>query len=115
MEGREATLFDLEYEADLRMLDNPELALGSLQGLVVLDEIQLLPHLYRYFRVLVDRKERKANFLLLGSASPELIRGTTESLAGRIEFVDIAGFDVRETGRETLSTLWRRGGFPPSF
>ncbi len=114
-EGRQASFFDLEYEADLRTLDNPELVLGSLRGLVVLDEIQLLPGLFQYLRVLVDREVRQARFLILGSASPELIRGVSESLAGRIEFVDISGFDVRETGSEMLLTLWRRGGFPPSF
>ncbi len=115
IQGREATLFDLEYEADLRILDNPQLALGGLEGLVVLDEIQLRPQLFQFLRVLVDRDDNHACFLILGSASPELIRGASESLAGRVEFVDLSGFDIRETGKDALLTLWRRGGFPPSF
>ncbi len=113
--GRDATPFDRESEQDLRILSNPELALGELQGLVVLDEIQLFPRLLQALRVLVDRDAGNARFLILGSASPDLIRDTSESLAGRIEFIDITGFDLKETGSETLYSLWRRGGFPRSF
>ncbi len=114
-QGRDATLFDLESEQDLRILSNPELALGELQGLVVLDEIQLLPRLFQALRVLVDRDTVDTRFLILGSASPDLIRDASESLAGRIEFIDITGFDLKETGSENLYSLWRRGGFPRSF
>ena len=114
-EGREATHFDLESEQDIRILSNPELSLGELGGLVVLDEIQLMPSLFRALRVLVDRDSAEARFLILGSASPDLIRGASETLAGRIEFIDIVGFDVNEIGSESLYPLWRRGGLPNSF
>ncbi len=114
-EGREATHFDLESEQDIRILSNPELSLSELTGLVVLDEIQLMPSLFRALRVLVDRDSVNARFLILGSASPELIRGASESLAGRIEFIDIVGFDVNEIGSDNLYSLWRRGGLPNSF
>lgn len=89
--------------------------LGSLEGLVVLDEIQGMPELFRVLRVLVDRPESTTRFLVLGSASPELVRGASETLAGRVEFVELAGFDVRETGQDSLDALWLRGGFPRSF
>ncbi len=114
-EGRESTLFDLESEQDMRALANPEMALENLEGLVVLDEIQIMPALFRALRVLADRPRANARFLILGSASPELVRGASESLAGRIEFIDLAGFDLTETGAESALTLWRRGGFPRSF
>ena len=114
-EGCEFTHFDLESEQDIRILSNPEFTLGKLRGLVVLDEIQLMPSLFRALRVLVDRETVDARFLILGSASPELVRGASESLAGRIEFIDITGFDISEVGSEHLHSLWRRGGFPKSF
>ncbi len=85
---RESTHFDLESEPDVRRLANPELALGSLDGLVVLDEVQRMPQLFNALRVLVDRSEGRSRFLILGSASPELVRGVSESLAGRVEFID---------------------------
>ncbi len=109
------TFFDLEKAVDRRRLETPEQTLSSLQGLIVLDEIQRMPEIYETLRVLMDRPGNPARFLLLGSASPELIRGISESLAGRIGFVDVGGFNVRETGTITLRKLWLRGGFPRSF
>ena len=99
---RDATIFDLDSARDVRRLANPELVLGNLDGLVVLDEIQHLPQLFSALRVLVDRPDARARFLILGSASPELVRGVSESLAGREEFVELTvergrriGFEVR--------------------
>ena len=112
---RKSTLFDLESEPDVRRLANPELALGGLDGLVVLDEIQRMPRLFNALRVLVDRAEGRPRFLILGSASPDLVRGVSESLAGRVEFVELAGFDLAETGVEAWRRLWLRGGFPRSY
>ena len=111
---RESTLFDLESEPDLRRLANPELVLGGLDGLVVLDEIQRMPRLFNALRVLVDRAAGRPRFLILGSASPNLVRGVSESLAGRVEFIELTGFDLAETGVETWMRLWLRGGFPRS-
>lgn len=107
--------FDLESPADLARLANPELTLSPLDGLVILDEIQRLPELFPVLRVLADRRERPARFLILGSASVDLIKGASESLAGRISFVDVAGFSLQETGTGENGTLWWRGGFPPAF
>ena len=90
-------------------------ALESLDGLVVIDEVQRAPELFPALRVLIDRSDRKGQFLLLGSASPALLRQTSESLLGRIEVVEITGFDIGETGSATAETLWLRGGYPPSF
>ena len=92
------TFFDLESEPDRQRLQNPELALGELTGLVVIDEIQTLPELFRVLRVLVDRPTTQARFLILGSASPDIIRNVSETLAGRVEFIELAGFDLGETG-----------------
>lgn len=113
--GRSTTRFDLESQGDLRRLQNPELVLGSQRGLVVLDEVQVLPELFNVLRVLVDRPDNRARFLLLGSASPEIIRSVSESLAGRVEFIDLSGFDLTETGPDSADSLWLRGGFPRSF
>ena len=112
---RAATLFDLGSDADIRRLSNPELVLGQLEGLVVLDEIQIMPRLFRVLRVLADRPDSRTRFLILGSASPEIVGGAAESLAGRVEFIDMTGFDLVEAGAENLRKLWRRGGFPRSY
>ena len=112
---QKATFFDIESVPDQRRLQNPELALGSLSGLVVLDEIQEKPELFQVLRVLVDRPENQARFLILGSASPEIIKSASETLAGRLEFIELHGFDLSETGPETWESLWLRGGFPRSF
>lgn len=107
--------FDLEDPAAEARLRDPKLALEPLTGLVVIDEVQRQPDLFPLLRVLLDRDPLPAKFLLLGSASPELLRSASESLAGRIEFVAMSGFTVDETGPATARTLWRRGGFPLSY
>jgi uncharacterized protein len=112
---REAAFFDLESEPDLRRLQNPELALGSLRGLVILDEIQLKPELFAVLRVLVDRPENQARFLILGSASPEIVASVSQTLAGRVEFIELSGFQLAEVGSANWPALWVRGGFPRSF
>ena len=114
-ETRQAIYFDLESQPDQRRLQNPELALGALEGLVILDEIQAMPLLFNVLRVLVDRPQTRASFLVLGSASPVLVKSVSESLAGRVEFVELAGFDLREIGAENWQSLWLRGGFPRSY
>jgi predicted AAA+ superfamily ATPase len=107
-----ATFFNLESLPDQRRLQNPELVLRSLQGLVVLDKIQQRPELLSTLRVLVDRSENQTHddhnrrFVILGSASPQLIRHASELLAGRVEFIDLNGFNLSETG----STAWRFAG-----
>lgn len=93
---RDAVIFDLESEPDVRRLANPELVLGGLEGLVVLDEIQRMPELFTVLRVLTDRPDRRSRFLILGSVSPDLVRGVSESLAGRVESVELTGFDLAE-------------------
>lgn len=107
--------FDLEDPADLARLSDPRLALGDLRGLVVIDEIQRAPDLFPVLRVLADRRPRRARFLVLGSASPDLLQQTSETLAGRIAFHTLDGFDLSEVGNDSLSRLWLRGGFPESF
>ena len=92
----------------------PKAALERLDGLVVLDEVQRKPELFSLLRVLADRQPVKARFLLTGSASPELVRGVSESLAGRVALVDVAGFNLTEVGEEEWRKLWWRGGFPRS-
>jgi len=112
---RTKVLFDLESQPDLNRLQNPQLMLGSFRGLVIIDEIQAMPELFRVLRVLVDRPENKARFLILGSASPDLVKNVSETLAGRVEFVELSGFDLQEAGTNRSNILWLRGGFPRSF
>ena len=107
--------FDLESAVDRRRLQTPEQALAGLSGLVVIDEIQREPTLFETLRVLVDRTDNPARYLVLGSASPSLVRGMSESLAGRVGLVDLSGFALSETGAESWRTLWLRGGFPRAF
>jgi hypothetical protein len=107
--------FDLERPADLRKLQDPALALEDLRGLVILDEIQRLPEVFPVLRVLADRPKRPARFLVLGSASPELLRQSSETLAGRIAHHHLAGFQPHEIDARHLDRLWLRGGFPRSF
>jgi hypothetical protein len=114
-ETRKSTFFDLESVPDQRRLQNAELVLGGLEGLIVLDEIQTMPELFQVLRVLVDRPENEARYLILGSASPEIIKKTSETLAGRLEFIELTGFDLSETGSTKWEDLWLRGGFPRSF
>ena len=110
-----ATFFDLESPQDVARLREPELALGSLRGLVVLDEIQRRPDLFPVLRVLADRRPLPARFLVLGSASPELLRQSAETLAGRVGYMDLSGFDCEEIRTPQWERLWVRGGFPVSF
>jgi len=105
----------MESVADRRRLQNPDLALAELSGLVILDEIQSAPELFPVLRGLADRPGRNARFLILGSASPHIIRHASETLAGRVEFIELSGFDLSETGQEAMNKLWLRGGFPRSF
>ncbi len=114
-EQEPATIFDLENPVDVRRLSAPMQALKDLSGLVIIDEVQRQPELFELLRVLVDRPGRKSRFLLLGSASPQLVRGVSESLAGRIGFVDLSGFQLWEVGEQHRDRLWLRGGFPRSF
>ncbi len=107
--------FDWESAQDLAALAQPELALRSLTGLVVIDEVQRLPSLFATLRPLADRRKRPARFLLLGSASPDIVKGVSESLAGRVGFVDLAGLHLGEVSMVDSSALWLRGGFPRSF
>lgn len=110
-----STLFDLERAADVALLSDPELALRDLRGLVVLDEIHRRPELCPVLRVLADRRPPPARFLVLGSASPALLRQASESLAGRISFQELPGLSLSEVGAERLGRLWLRGSFPRSF
>jgi predicted AAA+ superfamily ATPase len=110
-----AHYFDLENPEDEARIGDPMLALKGLKGLIVIDEIQRLPDLFPVLRVLVDRPRLPARFLVLGSASPELLRQSSESLAGRISIVTMSGFGLDEVGKEAQSQHWRRGGYPLSF
>lgn len=110
-----AEYFDLEDPISQRRLSEPMLALRDLRGLVAIDEVQRLPELFPLLRVLVDRKPLPARFLALGSASPDLLRQSSESLAGRIAFVEMGGFNMSEVGLKALRRLWWRGRFPRSF
>lgn len=112
---RDAHVFDLETAAGRARLAQPELALAPLRGLVVIDEIQREPRLFEVLRPLADRPGTPARFLILGSASPDLVRGVSESLAGRVGFVDLGGFDLTEVRARNWRTLWVRGGFPRSY
>ena len=112
---QQAHYFDLESPADQRRLQNPELMLGSLSGLVILDEIQSLPELFAMLRVMVDKPDCASRYLILGSASPDIIKYASETMAGRVEFIELSGFDLHETGEDTWRELWLRGGFPRSF
>lgn len=107
--------FDLEDPVSLTQLDEPMTALSPLRGLVVIDEIQRRPDLFPVLRVLADRKNQPARFLILGSASGKLLRQSSESLAGRIEIINIGGFSLNEIGSESEQKLWLRGSFPPAY
>jgi predicted AAA+ superfamily ATPase len=107
--------FDLEDPVSLARLDEPMTALANLTGLVVIDEIQRRPELFPVLRVLADRMPLPARFLILGSAAPELLRQSSESLAGRLEIIRISGFTLDETGVANQPLHWLRGGFPCSY
>ncbi len=110
-----ANYFDLEDPLSLARLDEPMTALSMLEGLIVIDEVQLRPDLFQVLRVLVDRADFNGQFLLLGSASGQLLRQSSESLAGRSETLVLRGFNLRELGAESLLLHWLRGAFPLSF
>jgi predicted AAA+ superfamily ATPase len=115
-ETLKSTLFDLENPADFELLKSSRKQIfNGLEGLIVIDEIQRLPELFTLLRVLADEEDSKKKYLILGSASPDLIRNSSETLAGRIGFVNLTGFRLNETGTENLRNLWLRGGFPRSF
>jgi uncharacterized protein len=107
--------FDLEDPVSSARLEQPLTALSDLSGLVVIDEIQRRPDLFPILRVLADRNPLPATFLILGSASPELVHASSESLAGRIETISISGFSLAELGSEVMAQHWLRGGFPLSY
>ena len=111
-----STVFDLEVTATREALSTtPERALRECEGLVVLDEVQRMPSLFEVLRPICDAPNRKAVFLLLGSASWDLIKGISETLAGRILFVDVGGFSLAEVGPAEQDRLWMRGGFPRAY
>ncbi len=106
---------DLEDPVSLRRLSNPKTALASLKGIVIIDEVQRCPDLFPILRVLSDRHPLPAKFLILGSASPELLKQSSESLAGRLELIQMGGFNLSEVGQKEATRLWVRGGFPLAF
>ena len=110
-----ANYFDLEDPVSLARLDQALTALRNLSGTVVIDEVQHRPDLFPLLRVLADRDDNPARFLVLGSAGPDLLRQSAESLAGRIEYVELSGFQVAEVGAAQMEQLWLRGGFPRSL
>jgi len=112
---KDVTFFDLENPRDLRRLEEPLLALENQEGLIVLDEIQRTPDLFPVLRVLADRPNKKTKFLILGSASRDLMRQSSESLAGRISYLEIGGFTLDLVGTAKKEKLWIRGAFPRSF
>src|ERR1051325_8833836 len=107
--------FDLEDPESTARLAEPALALRSLKGLVVIDEIQRRPELFPVLRVLADRKPLPARFLILGSASPELLKQSSETLAGRLETIRLAGFRLADVGVPAIDRHWLRGGFPLAY
>ena len=109
------TRIDLEDPDDLARLSEPKLALEPLEGLVVIDEVQRRAELFPVLRVLVDRSDRDTRFLVLGSAGQELLRQSSETLAGRIAYHELGGFALDEVGEVAADRLWLRGGFPRSF
>ena len=107
---------DLENPVDLnRLMEDPGLVLEEMRGLVVIDEIQRRPGLFPILRVLADRRPLPARFLVLGSASPGLLRQSSESLAGRIAYHDLGGLELDEVGFHRLNRRWLRGGFPRAW
>ncbi len=114
-QNRPVTVFDLERAQDLARLEDVELGLRDLRGIVILDEIQRRPELFPGLRVLADRPRRPARFLVLGSASQELLRQSSESLAGRITYHELTGLTLDEVGMGRFNRLWLRGAFPRSF
>jgi predicted AAA+ superfamily ATPase len=122
LDRRSSNYFDLENPLDERRLEQPVDTLSRLDGLIVIDEVQRRPALFPALRVLMDRSDAPGQYLLLGSASPALLRQAGESLLGRVETIEVGGFDLREVcgpaadySEEAAARLWLRGGFPRSF
>lgn len=115
VQASSANYFDLEDPISLARLNEPMTALKELTGTIVIDEVQRMPELFPVLRVLADRNPLPSRFLLLGSASPELLRHSTESLAGRMERVELSGLSLAEVGPEDQQCHWLRGGFPLSY
>ncbi len=109
------TRFDLEDPTHLARLDSPKLALQDLHGIVIIDEVQRTPGIFEVLRVLVDREQNRARFLILGSASRDLIKQSSETLAGRIGHMELTPFSLAEAGVGNMKVLWQRGGYPPSY
>ena len=107
--------FDLESPASLARLSEPETALRPLKGLIVIDEIQRRPELFPLLRVLADRRPLPARFLILGSAAPDLLRQSSETLAGRPETLPLEGFRLADLGAAAQDRHWLRGGFPLAY
>ncbi|HJX32023.1 MAG TPA: ATP-binding protein [Thermodesulfobacteriota bacterium] len=112
--SKNVTVFDLENPRDTQRLQEPLLALENIEGLIIIDEIQRSPDLFPVLRVLADR-HKKTKYLILGSASRDLIRQSSESLAGRISYAEIGGFSLQLLGASKAEKLWIRGTFPKSF
>lgn len=108
-----STRFDLEDPEDLLLLENPMLALSNLEGLIIIDEIQRRPELFPVLRVLIDRHKPNQQFLILGSASRDLIRQSSETLAGRLAYIEVTPFSYDDV--QELNSLWVRGGFPLAY
>lgn len=106
--------FDLENPRDMARLDQPQLALEDLEGLIIIDEIQRVPDLFPLLRYLVDTNPAQ-KYLILGSASKDLIRQSSESLAGRIAYYQLGGFRIHDLGRQAVKRLWLQGGLPPAY
>ena len=115
MSPESSNYFDLEDPTTQASFESPKLTLSPLQGLVVIDEVQRVPELFPILRVLIDRSNRPGQFLLLGSASPQLLGQASGSLPGRVEVIEITPFDLLEVGGDQIDRLWLRGGFPRAF
>jgi len=113
--AKSSAYFDLEDPRSLTRLEQPMTALAGLKGVVVIDEIQRRPDLFPVLRVLSDRRPTPCRFLILGSATPEVLRQSSETLAGRVEILTLGGFSLEEIGASSLRQHWRRGGFPRAF
>lgn len=107
--------FDLEDPASLGRLSEPMIALNDLKGVVVIDEVHRRPEIFSILRILADRQPTSARFLILGSATPQLLRQSSESLAGRLEVIEMGGFNLAELGEEHHGLHWLRGGLPLSY
>lgn len=107
--------YDLEDPISIARLEEPVTALGDLEGLVVIDEVQRRPELFRVLSVLVDRPSNAVRYLILGSATGDLLRQSSDSLAGRTRHIAVGGFDLTELGADAAQRLWLRGGLPRSF